>query len=71
MAWVGRKYKLDRQENFEEYMKALGELLFNFYYKPIRALLKILGHVMKSIFFLWRENLLAKNKVIRNKFRCS
>lgn len=26
MAWEGRKYKLDKQENFEEYMKALGEL---------------------------------------------
>jgi hypothetical protein len=26
MAWEGKKYKLDKQENFEEYMKALGEL---------------------------------------------
>lgn len=26
MAWEGRKYKLDKSENFEEYMKALGEL---------------------------------------------
>lgn len=25
MAWVGKKYKLDRQENFEEYMKAIGK----------------------------------------------
>ena len=25
MAWEGKKYKLDRQENFEEYMKALGK----------------------------------------------
>lgn len=27
MAWEGKKYKLDKQENFEEYMKALGELI--------------------------------------------
>lgn len=27
MAWEGRKYKLDRSENFEEYMKALGEFI--------------------------------------------
>lgn len=25
MAWQGRKYKLEKSENFEEYMKALGE----------------------------------------------
>lgn len=25
MAWEGKKYKLDRQDNFEEYMKALGK----------------------------------------------
>jgi fatty acid-binding protein 3 len=24
MAWVGRKYKLDKQEKFDEYMKAIG-----------------------------------------------
>ncbi|KAG5680733.1 hypothetical protein PVAND_010223 [Polypedilum vanderplanki] len=24
MAWEGKKYKLDRQENFEEYMKKIG-----------------------------------------------
>lgn len=25
MAWVGRKYKLDKSENFSDYMKALGK----------------------------------------------
>jgi hypothetical protein len=32
MAWQGRKYELSKSENFEEYMKALGELkkLLNF-----------------------------------------
>lgn len=30
MAWEGKKYKLDKSEGFEEYMKALGELKFNF-----------------------------------------
>lgn len=25
MAWEGRKYKLDKSEGFDEYMKALGE----------------------------------------------
>ena len=27
MAWEGRKYKLDKSEQFDEYMKALGKLL--------------------------------------------
>lgn len=27
MAWVGRKYKLERSENFGDYMKALGKAL--------------------------------------------
>lgn len=26
MAWEGRKYKHEKSENFDEYMKALGEL---------------------------------------------
>lgn len=25
--WEGKKYKLEKSENFEEYMKALGEFL--------------------------------------------
>lgn len=25
MAWVGRKYKLETSENFDEYMKELGQ----------------------------------------------
>lgn len=25
MAWVGRKYKLEKSDNFGDYMKALGE----------------------------------------------
>lgn len=28
MAWVGRKYKLEKSENFGDYMKALGEKFF-------------------------------------------
>lgn len=31
MAWVGRKYKLEKSENFGDYMKALGEKHFSFY----------------------------------------
>lgn len=27
MAWEGRKYKLDKSEQFDEYMKALGKFL--------------------------------------------
>lgn len=27
MAWVGRKYKLATSENFDEYMKELGQYL--------------------------------------------
>lgn len=27
MAWEGKKYKLENQENFEEYMKAIGEFI--------------------------------------------
>jgi hypothetical protein len=27
MAWVGKKYKLEKQENFEEYMKSIGKAL--------------------------------------------
>ena len=26
MAWEGRKFKHDKSENFDEYMKALGKL---------------------------------------------
>lgn len=26
MAWQGKQYKLTKQEGFEEYMKAIGEL---------------------------------------------
>lgn len=29
MAWVGRKYKLDSSENFDEYMQALGQYSFH------------------------------------------
>lgn len=29
-SWEGKKYKLDKSENFDEYMKALGELLCDF-----------------------------------------
>lgn len=29
MAWEGRKYKHDKSENFDEYMKALGNYSYN------------------------------------------
>ena len=32
MSWEGKKYKLDKQENFEEYMKALGKHIDFFYH---------------------------------------
>lgn len=28
MAWVGKKYKLDSSENFDEYMKELGQYIY-------------------------------------------
>ena len=33
MAWVDKKYKLDKQENFEEYMKAIGECWDEIFYR--------------------------------------
>ncbi len=30
MAWVGLKYKLEKSENFGDYMKALGKKYFHF-----------------------------------------
>lgn len=30
-SYEGKKYKLDRQENFEEYMKAIGESFYRFF----------------------------------------
>lgn len=34
MSWEGKKYKLDKQENFEEYMKALGKHIDFFFATP-------------------------------------
>lgn len=30
MAWQGRKYKLDKEEGFDAYMKALGKKTIDF-----------------------------------------
>lgn len=48
MAWVGRKYKLEKSENFGDYMKALGEKGFFF--------------ILNKVHMVWHTLLFFYNK---------
>lgn len=52
--WEGKKYKCEKSENFDEYMKALGEFLILIYLKKLfnfNIISNIFGDVFMCLIF--------------------